>query len=142
MAASAAKAAKGTLFQRGDGGSPEVFTSVLEVKKISGPDIKKDFLEVTHMESPGSYKEFIASLRDAGEVALECNFLPAAAGQSVMLTDLESDTIRNYKILWPQHSSKSATFPGLVVGYKPEHEVGGVSMVSFTVRVCGAITWA
>lgn len=141
MAASKAKAAKGVQFQRGDGGSPEVFTTVLEVKKVKGPGFKKDTLETTHMDSPGFYKEFVASLRDGQSVSLECNHILGDAAQAVLLTDFDSDVVRNYKVMWPSFSNKYVIFPGFVDSYEPDNDVAGVSMLNVTIKVTGQPTW-
>ena len=54
----------GTLLKRGDGGAPEVFTTVPEVGSISGPSMETDEAEVTSHSSAasGAFKEFILTL--------------------------------------------------------------------------------
>jgi hypothetical protein len=44
---SLALAAYGAQLQRGDGGGPEVFTTIAEVTKIEGPPLKQDVADVT-----------------------------------------------------------------------------------------------
>jgi predicted secreted protein len=91
----------GTLLQRGDGGSPEAFTSVAELANIE-PSLSKDEIEGTHHTSPGAWKQFKPGLKE-GEIAFEGNYLPtdpthnAAVG---LLADFNSGVIRNYKVVF------------------------------------------
>ena len=61
----------GTLLQRGDGGDPETFTTVAEVLNISGPSLSRDTIDVTTMDSPDEWIEFIAGLNDVGEITFD-----------------------------------------------------------------------
>ena len=84
MASSIAIPAYGTLLKIGDGGSPENFTIVAEVKDISGPKMKADTAETT-THSPGgvaptsAWKEYLATLLEAGDVTFKVNFVPTNA---------------------------------------------------------------
>src|SRR2546430_1988856 len=41
---------------------------VLEIVKLGGPGMKADMKDVSNMASPNAYKEFIAGLRDGGDI--------------------------------------------------------------------------
>ena len=66
----------GTLFQTGNGAVPEVFTTLAEVTNITPPKMSRDTVDATHEESPGAWREFIAGLKDGGDVSLDLNFIP------------------------------------------------------------------
>ena len=72
----------GTLLKVGDGGGTEVFTTIAEVKEISGPSISVDTVELTTHSSSGAWKEYLPTLIDAGEVTFDVNFIPTNATQS------------------------------------------------------------
>lgn len=54
-----------------------VFTDVVEIVSIQGPDIEVGTIDVTHLQSPNQFKEFIAGLGDGGTLVCEGNFTPA-----------------------------------------------------------------
>lgn len=77
----------------------EVFTTIAEIKTISGPNFEVAFAEITHMESPDAVREFIPTLIDAGEVNYTSNFLPDNTVQQGVRTDLLAKTKRNFKMI-------------------------------------------
>ena len=54
----------GTKFQTGNGSSPESFTDTAFVTSITPPGLSRDSIDVSHMQSPDEWREFIA-LHDA-----------------------------------------------------------------------------
>jgi hypothetical protein len=98
----AATSGFGTTFKRGDGGGPETFTTIAEVVGISGPSLKLETIDVTNMDSNG-WREKIPTLKDAGEVQLDMNYLPANATQNYtqgLLADFNNRTLRNFKVVY------------------------------------------
>lgn len=81
MSDSAPHIGMGAHLQKGDGQSPENFVSVLGIKSITGPGIKRDAIDVTDMDS-GTFREKIGGLVDAGTVSFDANFLPADPSQN------------------------------------------------------------
>lgn len=139
--ASAAVAAIGTLFKIGDGGSPETFTTIAEVKDIDGPGRTADTIEVTSMDSTGGYKEYIPSLKDGGEVSFDMNFTTSAA-QAALVTDFENRTKRNFKIVTTHATPKNISFSGYITDLSYSFEVAGVAMRSVTIKITGPVTEA
>ena len=90
----------GTLFQRGDGGSPEVFTTVAHVTDISAPELSRETHDVTAHDSTDKWREFTGGLKDGGEVSLELNYDPR--DHDALVVDLDDDEPRHYRIVWPQ----------------------------------------
>jgi len=130
----------GTNFQRGDGASPEVFTTVGDVINVTGPGITKDEIEVTALDS--SAKEFIGALDDPGEVSLELNWNPQDAEHVNLRTDAEGNTARNYRIVWSDVSATQVTFNGEVMEFSINTEANDAAKGSVRVKINGALTWA
>lgn len=66
---------QGMTIARGDGATPtEVFTTIPEVKSISGPDGSANEIDVTDLSS--SAKEFRMGLQDEGNITLDMMFIP------------------------------------------------------------------
>lgn len=137
------RAAKGTLLKKGDGASPEVFTTVAQVFNIGGPSLQQDALDVTDHSSPNGWKEFIGGLKDGGEVPLELNYDPSDATHD-HLTGLEKEladgTKKNYRIEFPD--ATTITFAALVTAFEPSANVAEKLTASATLKVSGAPTWA
>lgn len=65
------------------GGSVEVssddvtYTSVPEAKAFPVPSTTTEYPEVTSLDSPNGFREFISGLKDAGEVSFQCGYTTA-----------------------------------------------------------------
>ena len=132
----------GTTFERSDSASPEVYTAIAEVMNITPPPYARETQDATHMSSTDGYREFISGLRDAGEVALELNYIPGGAAQTSLLADFDSDALVNYRIVFPTSPQQTVTFAGLVTGFSPEAPLEGKQTVSVTFKVSGKPTWS
>ncbi len=60
-------------------------TAVGNIISIGGPEMSRDSLEISTMESAGKFREFIPGLLDAGEVTMEVNYDGTAAGTANFL---------------------------------------------------------
>lgn len=140
MAESAAIKAFGTLLKRGDGGSPEAFSTVAEVRDISGPNFSAQTVAVTHQESPGGFAEKIATILDGGQVTFELGFLPASAGHKAILSDYTSRTKRNYRLQFPDGGSTYWPFAAIVTGFSPKEPVAGDLTADVTLEITGQVT--
>lgn len=143
--ATKAKAAKNTKLKRGDGGSPETFTLVGEVRSISGPSESVETIDVTSQDSTA--KEFIsAGLVDGGEVTLEMNLIGSDAQQQGLRSDMVNGTLRNFKLELNDHATNPTTFSfsAIVTNMEPSAELGSQYSTSVTLKVSGltTVTWA
>jgi len=145
MAASQAVLGYGTLLQRGNVSTPDGFTTLAEVVKLDGPKMKKDKKEVTHMESPGGYKEYIGALKDGGEVTISVNFIPSDGTHDQttgVIADYEGDIRRYWKIVWPTDPSYSATFLAEVMDIGFKDPIDDALQMDLTLQLTGAPSWA
>ena len=94
------------------GSSAEPYDAIAEIKSIGGPEMSRETIDVTSLDSTGGYREFLASFRDGGVVTLEMNF--TRAGWEDMLTDFQSDTAVNYQIVIPDAGETTLDFAALV----------------------------
>jgi predicted secreted protein len=113
MSASAAISAFGTLLQLSDGvSSPTTgWTTIAEITNLS-LNMSRGSIEVTHMESTGAWKEFIAAMPEA-EVSFGLNYLPSAPTQIALTAATTTNTPANvkllYRILWPDYGVTTQT---------------------------------
>lgn len=143
MAATNGTSGFGTLLKVGNGGSPtETFAAIAEVKSISGPQISMEFIDATHMESPSGYREVLPSFKDGGEVSFDVNFLPANSTQTGLTTDFENQTLRNFKIVWPDAAPTTWAFSAYITGFQPNASIDDVLSASVTLKISGAVDFS
>jgi predicted secreted protein len=88
----------GTQFKRGDGGGPEVFTTIANVTSISGPERKRETIDVTAHDSADGWMEFLGGLKDGGEIGLDINYDPTETTHDLD-DDFDDTEPRNYQIV-------------------------------------------
>lgn len=147
MADSNAHTGMGAHVQKGDGNSPENFVSVLGIKSITGPQISRDTIDVTDMNSSGGWREFIGGLVDAGEVSFDANFLPRDPTQNqedggfmAEFDKTSCDSRGNWRILLPECAGEPEgyfQFSGIVTGQQVEIPMDDVMGFSGTIKVSG-----
>lgn len=120
----------------------DTFSSVVQVKSFSGPNIEKPLVEVTNLASTA--KEFIGGLSDTGNLEITVQFQDGdTAGQDALRGDAQtSGNVRNFKVTFPDTGATVLDFKGEVVSWS----VGSVEAesaveVTITVKLSGAVTF-
>jgi len=134
-----ARSGFGALLKRGDGGGPEVFTTVAEVTNIGSVETRLSTVDATHMESADAHMEKIPTLLEAAEVSLELNYLPGDTTQNNLRNDMLNRTLRNFQITIPG-SSKVVAFSAFVTQAGPAFPVDGKMTQNITLTPTGKIT--
>lgn len=75
----AIRSAKGTLFKIGDGASPEVFSTVAQMRSISGPSTTGVKQDITTHSTAGNWMEAAVVLNDPGTIGFPANYDSAEA---------------------------------------------------------------
>lgn len=133
----------GTLLQIGDGGGTESFTTIADVKDISGPGFTLDTKETTTHSSSGGWREFAPGLKDGGEVTMDINFQPTNATHSYstgLVKDFNNRTLRNFRIVFPDAGTTTWTFAAYVTNFEPNAPVDDFLGASVTLKISGAPT--
>ena len=121
-------AAFGTLIKRGDGGSPESFTTIAEVVNITGPTMKVKTVDVTNHTSPGAVQQDVVTTIDPGTIKLTINWIPDNATQSYaagLLKDMMGRTARNFQLIFPNVAATTWLLPCYVTGFDNKAPVEG-----------------
>jgi len=136
----------GTLLKIGDGGSPEAFTAIAEVKDITGPGLTREFAEFTHQQSSGGYREYKPTFKNSGDVTFKCNFLPDDTTQGFattgLLKDYEDGILRNFQLLFLDTGATLASFAAYVANIQPTAPVGSALELNVTLRITGPVAWS
>lgn len=135
--------AYGTLLKRGDGGSPETFTTVPEVRSISGPSMETDEADVTTHSSAaaGAFREFIMTLIDAGSIEFDINYVPSDPVHQGLRSDFLNRTKRNWQLVLPGNI-QTISFTGYVKTMPFEFPVDDAITQKLTIRCTGAPTFS
>lgn len=138
-------AAYGTLIKRGDGASPENFTTIAEVVNITGPALKVKVVDTTNHSSPGAFTENVVSTIDVGSIKLNVNWIPDNATHSYiagLLKDLTSRLERNFQLVFPNVAHTTWLLPCYVIGFDPKAPVVGKLESDFELAIYAAPTLA
>jgi predicted secreted protein len=138
----------GTLLKIGNGGTPtETFTTIAEVRDISGPAFSVGTEDVTNHDSSG-WREFIPTIIEAGEVTFDVNFKGDATqgfASGSLYDDMIDKTKRNFQIVLPSgvgSANDTGAFAAYVTGFELSAPVEGVLSASITLMITGAVTWS
>lgn len=130
----------GTQLQSGDAQVPENFSTVAEVRSISGPTLTTDILDVTNHESQGGVREFKGGLIDPGELTFDLAFQPGEpthGNKAGLQRDQLAKTTRNYHLVWPPGIGFTWAFVGIITGLPLTFPIDEVITASVTIKITG-----
>jgi predicted secreted protein len=142
---SIAKNAIGSLFQIGDGASPEVFTTIPEVIRIQAPNVRFDLHDVTSHDSTGGFREFLPGLADGENATAELNWVPSNTVHKSIRVDAYAKTLRNFKIVFADDTvgaDNTIVFQAYIVNWPPVANAGEPFKATMTAKVTGQPTWS
>lgn len=119
------------------------YTEIPECKGVAVPVVETEYLDVTSLDSPDGFREYIKAMKDAGVISVPCGYTPD--GYEQQLADQASETPVYYRT-----TMKAA--PGFTTGDvfefrgfpTPQLEAGAVGelvAISISIRTSGNVTW-
>jgi predicted secreted protein len=135
----------GTLFQIGDGGSPETFTTVAGVQDISGPGFETETIDVTAHDSPGAFEELVAGIKRSGDITFDLVYDPAHATHDDtdgLFSFWQDREVHNYKVVFTDAGPTTMSFAGICTGFEFSMPVSGALAASCTIKPTGEPTFA
>ncbi len=139
MAATDAQIGYGALLKLGSGASPNVYTSVLEVKSINGFGFSLEQKEATHMESLNRYKEFVAGLKEGDVMNVVCNCV--AGNYTIVKAWADAGLRSQWTLLLPMSTPVTANFYATPAGFHLNSITpDGVMELALDMKLTGAIT--
>lgn len=133
----------GSILSRGDGMSPEGFDRIAEVRKVGEFGSERALIDMTNLDSPDTFMEYILGMKDGVELPVEVNFLPANATQSPdagLIKDHNDGTARDFKLELPG-SFGTFSFTALVRAWKANIAPNEGLIATFTLKITGAIDY-
>ena len=117
------------------------YTTIAEVKDISGPETSVDVVEVTNQDSPDNFEEIIPTLKRGGTTSFDVNFVPTDPthdGTTGLLFYLNGRSLESWQIIIPG-TGLSVQFAGYVVKWGPKFPVANVASATIDIRVNGPV---
>lgn len=129
----------GTVEVSSDGST---YSEVPEARGIPVPEKTQEYPEVTSLDSPNGYREYVAGLKDGGELSFEANYTEAG------MTLIEGlDGVEAYiRVTFPTQPSQTSsgdvfTYRGYLTATPNATDVGAPVTMTVNVRVTGARTF-
>jgi predicted secreted protein len=118
-------------------------TALAEVFAVTVPDAQADEVDVTHYQSPGRSREFIAGMIDHGELEIQMNYVPGSA-TDLLLTDAKTEgDVRTWEIIIPNGTAGwKFAGSGFIKSYTKEIPIDDKMTATAVLRVSGAVTEA
>lgn len=128
-------------FYLGSTASPIVYNAVEEVFNISGLGKTNNLVDVTNFDSDEGTMEYIAGLADGQEITVECNYVPSATQQAAMISAVDTQVNRSFRIAYIGSSPEERfTFEGVPLSWVVTPSPTERNTISFTVKISGDIS--
>lgn len=124
----------GTVFNRWNA-TGSAWEQIAEITSIGGPGKSKDTIEVTHLNSPDKYREYIGGLKDGGDLPLSMNYTEATYDK--MNLDFEADEAQQYQIVLTDQ--KTFEFEGFVTELSLGIDTGDKISADCTIKITGKV---
>jgi len=117
-----------------------VFVELAEVYSVTPPEVAIDQVEVTHFQSPGRSKQYIAALSDNGTAQAEMNYVPNSATDIRIEALRAAGTVLAMRITYPNNTT--VTFQAFVATYAKGIPVNDRMTATVGFKVSGDVTIA
>jgi predicted secreted protein len=117
--------------------TPPTFTTIADVTSIDVLDIEVDTIDVSSHSSVGQWREFVAGMKDAGELSMEINYDPAVHG--TIFAEIGA-AAKRHKITLPDSGAATVEFNAIVTGFTTGAPYDDKLTGTITLKVTGAIT--
>jgi hypothetical protein len=117
------------------------YTTIAEVKDISGPETSVDVVDVTNQDSPDNFEEIMPTLKHGGTTTFDVNFVPTDPthdSTTGLLSYLNARSLQAWQVILPG-TGLSVQFSGYVVKWGPKFPVANVATASMDIRVSGPV---
>lgn len=125
----------------GDGGT--TFENIPEAKGLVVPTVETDYPEVTSLDSPNGFREFIPGLKDAGQISIPAGYTTAGYAEAVGYQT--NGTLVEFKTTMPLETGQTVAdtfeFTGYVTAALETNEIGEPIAMNINIRTSGDVTF-
>ncbi len=131
--------AQGTLLKRGNGATPEVFTTIPGCQSISFGPPQPDEIDVTSQSSAAGFREYITGLLGKGKASTKVYYDPAEATHVALRGDHGS--YLNFQIAFVGTPAETVTFRARV-DISLDNPVDNARVMSVDLAITGQPVWS
>jgi len=131
--------AKGTKLKRKNTGTG-LYEDVPQATVLNTPQVTTDYDDITNHDSPSAYKEYLATLKDPGQIAFELIWDPGNSMHTQLFNDMVNGTLLDWKIVLPNIAATTFSFSAYVAAFGANLEYSKGARVSGQLRISGAPT--
>jgi predicted secreted protein len=136
--------ATGTIITMADAGG-SVYTTIAELRSISGPALTRNVNDVTTHNSVGGWEEALPGMARSGEISFDINYVPTEATHNDttgLVFVFRTKARRNFRIIFSNVGLTVWSWAGYVVGFEIGAEVDNALTASVTLKPDGTMTLA
>lgn len=115
------------------------WASIPECKGVAVPQTTQEYPEVTSLDSPNGYREYIKGLKDLGEMSIECGY--TSAGWAQQVADNAAPAAIHYRVTLRAAPNQSTgdvfTFQGYPTPQMVDNGLGEAIGMTVTIRTTG-----
>lgn len=132
---------QGTLFQRGNAASPEVFATVGLVPTVPESNPARDMRDITAIND--TQFQFSPGMLRGGTPAVTFRYAKDDASHAGFVTDFGAKTARNYKLVLPTSPATTIAFRAYVSGYSgPSGAPNDLLQMTVNLQLISGPTWS
>lgn len=133
--------AGGTTIARGDGASPETFTTVPQVSNIGSLGQSRALIDVTNLSSAA--REYKKAIKDGQEMTITIQYDPDDATHSSLRSDVNSEDAVNFRVTFPDSPAQTVSFAAQVMSFNITGvEIDNVLGCEVVLKPTGDLTFA
>lgn len=117
-------------------GSPVVYTSLGEVFEITPPEKTRGTVDVTHYQSPDSFREFLPTLKEGGDWGFGLHYIPAVS--DALETAFDAGGVVPFEVTAP--NGIRIHFEGIITSLGSAMPLDDKLTRSVTIKVSGGET--
>ena len=116
-----------------------------EIIDLTCPTNTTELIDVSNLDSPGAFKEWLPSFIDGGDCRATMNFIPGDATQAQLVADQLDQSLHSFTIEFRNAASTllaTMSFDAYVTGFAPTANIREQLKATLTLRVTGAVSIA
>jgi len=114
----------------------DAYVAIGLARDVSGPSLSVNTIDITTKDSANRVREYIAGLRDGGEVSFDILYDPNNTQHALIKTDLKAGTVSNWKVEFGG-TADFVVFPAFVTGWNLNGPMDGEMSADITLKVSG-----
>jgi predicted secreted protein len=129
---------KGLTFKKGS-------VAIAQIKEMGDFGESSNDIEVTTHDTSGNFAEYIAGLKEGGEIPITCVYSKTdTSGQIQAITDCQNGTRSTYTITFAQGTGAGSTWSALMhpKSYKIKAPIKAEVTIAFVFKIDGQPTYA